>query len=267
MNKKLESELKQYYKFYYKDQLGLPDWKSRIELRLNEEEIFCRRFIDWIEEWFHYDFNLKKVLVVGSGTGGELVNFTNKGSDVYGIEPNNYALKISHMKAVQNKIDCNNIINAFAENIPFEDEKFDFIYCFTVLEHVNDVNKSISEMIRCVKKGGKIFIEAPDYRQLFEGHYKLPLPMFLPKWINKIILSIIRRPTSFLNSIKKVNSWKLNKIFSVHPVTYMKIYKNEIKNKSKPNSIGGKIVISIQNFIKNYFGIYINQIWLLHKQS
>ena len=266
LNGKLNKLLFEYYQNYYKDELGLPDWESRINLRLNEEEIFSSRFINWIEQWFNYQFANKKVLVVGSGTGGELVIFYNKGAEIYGIEPNENALKISHMKATINNMDCNKITNASSEKLPFDDEKFDFIYCFTVLEHVNDVNKSISEMVRCVKKGGKVFIETPDYRQLFEGHYKLPLPMFLPNWINKIILKLLGRPTGFLNSINKVNSRQLGKIFSNHPVTAIKVYRNYLENKSKPNSMIGKIIKKVQSFIKKSFGIHINQIWLLHKE-
>jgi len=261
----LESELTTYYTNYYRNQLGLPDWQSRVKLRLKEEEIYCRRFIDWIEEWFNYDFTGKKVLVVGCGTGGELVILYNKGAEVYGIEPNENALKISHMKATINNMDCNKIINAFSEKLPFDDEKFDFIYCFTVLEHVKHIEESINEMVRCVKIRGKVFIETPDYRQFYEGHYKLPLPMFLPTWFNKIILKLLGRPTKFLDTINKVNSRKLKIIFSTLPVTAIKVYRNNINDASSPNSRLARFVLSIQSFVQNFFGIHINQIWFLHK--
>ena len=94
--------------------------------------------------------------------------------------------------------------------MPFKDGQFDFIYCFTVLEHVKNVENSISEMVRCTKSKGKIFVETPDYRQLYEGHYKLPLPMFLPIWVNKLFLKILGRPTEFISTINKINSKKNN---------------------------------------------------------
>ncbi len=94
MKSDLKEELKTYYKRYYKEELGLPDWELRIQHRYDEEEYFCKRFILLLEKWINYDFNRKKILVVGSGTGGELVNFHNIGANVYGIEPNDHAIKI-----------------------------------------------------------------------------------------------------------------------------------------------------------------------------
>jgi 2-polyprenyl-3-methyl-5-hydroxy-6-metoxy-1,4-benzoquinol methylase len=262
----LEELITKYYTNYYKAQLGLPDWQSRVEMRLNEEEIYCRRFIDWVEEWFDYNFTGKKVLVVGSGTGGEIMNFHRKGAIVYGIEPNEDALQICKMKAKLNNLSQDNIIKGFSEELPYPNEKFDFIYCFTVLEHVNDVNLSIREMVRCAKNKGKIFIGCPDYKQLYEGHYKLPLPMFLPKWINKIILKCLGRPSNFMDSINKINSKQLQNVFSVLPVTAIRVFRvNQEKNQIFSFSISYAAKM-IQNFIKRFFGIHINQIWLLHKE-
>ena len=268
MNSDLRAELTKYYKRYYKDELGLPDWESRIKLRFDEENYFCKRFITFLERWLNYDFTNKKILVIGSGTGGELIKFHNMGANVYGLEPDEHAIKITKIKAKEISLSTDNIIKGYAEDLPFSDLEFDFVYCFTVLEHVVNVEKSISEMIRCTKKDGKIFIETPDYRQLFEGHYKLPLPMFLPKWINKLLLMIIGRPTQFLGTIQKVNSRQLRKIFSKYPVTSIKINKfKDSDEMKKPNSVIGKTVRGLQNIIENNLGIPMNQIWVLHKEK
>jgi hypothetical protein len=40
MKSDLHAELTKYYKRYYKDELGLPDWESRIQLRFDEENYF-----------------------------------------------------------------------------------------------------------------------------------------------------------------------------------------------------------------------------------
>jgi len=256
-----------YYKDVYKKQWGLPDWHERVKLRLKEEETCCLRFINWIEEWFNYDFSEKKVLVVGCGTGGEIINFHKKGAKVYGIEPNINALKISSIKASNFFIPKENISHNYSENLPYNDEEFDFIFCYTVLEHVNDVEISINEMVRCAKKNGHIFIETPDYRQLYEPHYKLPLPMFLPIWFNKIILRILKRPTRFLNTINKITSRKLQIIYQKLPVTAIRIYRNQQniipKNKLKLSYFVGVF----QYIISRFFRIERNQIWMLYKTS
>ena len=258
---KLNTLIKDYYENYYKTQLGLPDWQTRLELRLNEEENYCQRFIEWIEEWLDYDFSGKKVLVVGCGTGGELVNFHKRGAEVFGIEPNADALKISLEKAKLNLLSNENIIRGFAEVIPFEDEVFDFIYCSTVLEHVKDVKKSISEMIRCTRIHGRIFIETPDYRQWYEPHYKLYLPMFMPNILNKIILKLLGRPTKFLSSIQKLNSRILTNIFMEYPVIIFRVLHSWPSEWKQPVNIKVKLM----KFIIQNFEIQRDQFWILKK--
>lgn len=49
------------------------------------------------------------------------------------------------------------------ENIPFEDEKFDFIYNCHVLEHVPDDIKAMSELYRVLKKDGFCIILVPQF--------------------------------------------------------------------------------------------------------
>ena len=263
--KNIDELLVDYYKEYYKNQLGLPDYKDRIKLRLNEEGDFCSRFINWIEEWINYDFSNKKILVVGCGTGGELVTLKERGANVFGIEPNKDALDICHLKAKEHSIPKGNIVLGFSESLPFKNGEFDFIYCFTVLEHVNDVDLSVKEMVRCAKVGGKVFIGTPDYRQLYEGHYKLPLPMFLPIWFNKIILILLGRPTGFIDTINKVNSRGLYKIFKTLPVTALRVH--PANNKIIRTKFIPRLVEKVQDFISNFFGVERNQFWILYKSS
>ena len=263
----LKNLITEYYTKYYRSQLGLPDWKERIHLRLNEEQNYCEKYIALIEQWFSYDFNSKKVLIVGCGTGGELINFFRRGADAYGIDPSSEALKISQKKLELHGLPIKNVRNAFSEDLPYKDNEFDFIYCFTVIEHVTDIKKSLSEMVRCVKNKGKIFIETPDYRNCYEGHYKLPLPMFLPKWFNKIILIILGRPSEFLKTINKVNTRIMQKFFNDLPVTSFKIDKDNPRKLPK-RKLNFSYLSELINFM-NYklFLIPKNQIWILEKRQ
>lgn len=46
---------------------------------------------------------------------------------------------------------------------PFEDNTFDTIYCYSVLEHVDRVMQTMAELHRILKPGGKIEIGLPHY--------------------------------------------------------------------------------------------------------
>ena len=52
----------------------------------------------------------------------------------------------------------NNLVVADVMNLPFKDKSIDYILCPHVLEHVQDPDMAISEIVRCSKKG---FIETP----------------------------------------------------------------------------------------------------------
>ncbi len=260
----IDNKIIEYYKDYYKTTLGLPNWDFLSKQRLNEEEIYCSRYINRIKQWIDVDFKGLRVLVVGSGTGGELVNFHNEGAEVYGIEPYSQAMDICKLKAEVAGISNKSLKICSAEDIDFEDSFFDFVYCFTVIEHVEDVNKSISEMIRVTKQKGYIFIQAPDYRQLYEGHYKLPLPMFLPNFINKVILKILRRPTGFLNTLNKVTSVSIRKILENYDVISLKVHEKQDKRDS--SKVSTKLIFFIQDLIYQLFDAPFNQVWLIRKK-
>ncbi len=52
-------------------------------------------------------------------------------------------------------------IKADIQNLPFEDEKFDFLICNHVLEHVENDKKAIIEMNRVLRKNGFAIITVP----------------------------------------------------------------------------------------------------------
>jgi 2-polyprenyl-3-methyl-5-hydroxy-6-metoxy-1,4-benzoquinol methylase len=145
-----------------------------------------------------------------------------------------------------------------SEDLSFEDNSFDLVYCFTVLEHVSNVKESIREAIRVTKQGGFTFIFTPDYRQIFEGHYKLFLPLVLPRIIIKAFLILKRRPLKFIDSLQFVNSKMLRMEFEKYQVASMFIYW-PLANSPR------KAMYKLQGMIRNLFGIEPNQFWLLKK--
>ncbi len=210
--------MRDYYEHYYRVQLGLVDWQDRIENRLQEEKYLGESNLDKVQKWLGASFVGKRVLVVGAGTGAESIVFHKRHAKIYAVEPNARALEILRLKADFHGIPRDRFRKATAEHLPYKRNSFDFVYCYTVLEHVQDVDKSISEMVRVCKTGGMIFIATPDYRFPYEGHYKVNRPGFSSKWLTLFLLWIRRRPTKFLLSVNFVNAPQLDKIFLKHNV-------------------------------------------------
>lgn len=57
-------------------------------------------------------------------------------------------------------------VKADIQNLPFEDNQFDVIFCNHVLEHVTDDRKAISELYRVMKSGGWGIFQVPIRYQL-----------------------------------------------------------------------------------------------------
>ncbi len=62
------------------------------------------------------------------------------------------------------------IIQGSITELPFENENFDLVCAFDVIEHVADHAKAVDEMIRVCKPGGHIAITVPAYKFLWGEH-------------------------------------------------------------------------------------------------
>ncbi len=98
------------------------------------------------------------VLEIGPGTG---VNFKYypHGLRLTVVEPNVLLHDSLRVNALKNKINIK-IIKSVSEHLPFKNNAFDFVVSTLVLCSVNYLSKSLHEIKRVLKKGGKyLFIE------------------------------------------------------------------------------------------------------------
>lgn len=226
MDSTLNKKIEKFYRRYYKEALNLPNWQSLVQERLSEE-LHEERKIKKLESVLG-SFKGKKILDVGCGTGGFVISVSKLGGRAYGIDPQRSAIEICKEKAVVNGLAKKIFRLEKAEKLSFPDNSFDIIYSFTVLEHVADVKKTMSEMIRVVKPGGLIYIHTPNYLSLYEGHYKVFwLPLF-PKMLARIYLVARRRPTKFLASINYLTPGFFKTLLSKYKVSY-KIIPHQVK--------------------------------------
>ncbi len=165
----------------------------------------------------------KNILEVGASTGlncyalGKLFD----GAQVWGIEPETQAVEVAQSMKVAEGLSPI-IIEGVGENIPLPDESVDLILCHTVIEHVRDVPKVISEMNRVLAPGGIIHLEAPNYIWPFEPHLGVWCIPLLGKRFVKFCATIQGkgRIVVFLNHLKFVHPTYLETIFNQHSLEY-----------------------------------------------
>jgi ubiquinone/menaquinone biosynthesis C-methylase UbiE len=208
----IEGLMGQYYENYYRKDLSLKDWRERIKNRLDEERTFAEPHLRKIEDWMGLDFAGQRVLVVGAGTGAESVVLSQRGAEVHGIEPSEKGVEILQLKADLHDLPRERFQQGWAENIAYPDESFDFVYCYTVIEHVADIERSIDEMLRVCKVGGTVYIQTLDFRFPYEPHYKMTRLPFSPRWMASLQLIFSGRSAAFLQTVKMVTSPQLDRI-------------------------------------------------------
>jgi ubiquinone/menaquinone biosynthesis C-methylase UbiE len=93
-----------------------------------------------------------KILDVGVGMGRLLEDFNHL--DRYGMDISKSYLKITSKKGI-------NCCLALIDDMPYKEEIFDIVTCTDVLEHVLDLNSSISKILNLIKKGGILIVRVP----------------------------------------------------------------------------------------------------------
>ena len=74
------------------------------------------------------------------------------------------------------------------EKLPYKSNKFDLVFLFHVLEHVDNEKKTIDEIYRVLKKGGQLVVSSP-YKGMFSWADSANLRYWAP-WLHKIVASI-----------------------------------------------------------------------------
>ena len=87
------------------------------------------------------------VLDLGSGTGAAFDQLLNY--ETTAIDPDK---KMLELNTFENKV------LGSAENLPFEDNSFDNVFCSFVWRNVSDTNKALEEVHRVLKPGGKFIL-------------------------------------------------------------------------------------------------------------
>ncbi|MFA6742503.1 MAG: class I SAM-dependent methyltransferase [Arcobacteraceae bacterium] len=195
----------------------------------HDDEKYYQRW----EEVERFGDHKGKILDLACGVGTFMFHGLRKNYDIYGIEPEKWKLDYINMKIDELNYPQEwkkRFIKGIGEYLPFKDNAFDYIITYQTLEHVQNVEKCIDEMVRVLKNGGKLKIHAPDYNSFYEPHYLLP---FLPKMNKKfayIYLKILGRPTLGLNTLNWTTSKSVLKILSkyenIEIINLSEIYKN-----------------------------------------
>ncbi len=103
----------------------------------------------------YFNNEVGTLLDIGASSGVFLEEAEKQGWQAYGVEPSTAGTEALVQKGLQAK-------QAFAENLPFENNYFDWVHSNHVFEHLADPLAAAKEAQRVLKPGGLVFIEVPN---------------------------------------------------------------------------------------------------------
>ena len=197
-----------------------------------------------------------RILDLASGCGQFVLLALREGFECHGLEPDTWRRAF-----VKRKIELSGdpiawktmFHGGFGEDVPFENDSFDYVTSYQTLEHVSNPKAVIAEMVRVTRIGGGIHIMCPDYRSFFEGHYQLPwLPLF-PRSFARAYLRLLGRPTKGLDTIQyttrpRIFSWIAQAETGKHFLVFDEdrvTFENALRRRRWPNIAGAYVVWSL----------------------
>ena len=169
--------------------------------------------IPFIEERYQFPVNAR-VLEIGSGEGGVLKAFIEKGCKGVGVELD--LPRVENAKkflSVELEKGLVHFVDKDIYKVDVEADlkgRFDIIVLKDVIEHIHDQPKLIAWMKQLLNPGGVIFFGFPPWQMPFGGHQqickstisKFPYIHLLPRPLYRFILNSNNEPVSDLMEIR-----------------------------------------------------------------
>lgn len=128
-------------------------------------------------------FKGKIVVDIGCGAGGKSIYYASRGAEkVYGLEIlEKYKEEAEALAKELSMEDKFEFVTGDSAALPFGDNFADTVIVNDAMEHVGNPEKTLSEILRILKKGGKVYINFPPYHHPFGAH--LSDAIYIP-WVH-----------------------------------------------------------------------------------
>jgi SAM-dependent methyltransferase len=149
--------------------------------------------------------NPGRMLDMAAGVGTFMLYGLLRGHDVHGVEPEAWKRRFFERQVADAGLPDEmreRLHDGVGESLPFDDDSFDFVSTYQTLEHVDDPELCVREMLRVLRPGGVLYLKAPDYRCIFEPHYRLPFLPCMNRRVAKAYLRCLGRPVLGLDMLQ-----------------------------------------------------------------
>lgn len=142
--------------------------KDYIDVVYNEIDKPFTSYPKKLTNYLSKKYNIKKeniLLELGCGRGEFLKGFIDIGINCYGVDLSENAKKMCPSAHISK-------VNLIEQQLPFEDNFFDFVYSKSFVEHFYHPEKIFEESHRVLKLGGKLITLTPDWESIYKTFYE-----------------------------------------------------------------------------------------------
>jgi len=157
-----------------------------------------------------------RLLDVGAGFGSCVLAARERGIDAQGIETAPFEVEFARrrLRTVRPQDDAEEVyrLGSFLE-FAAPAKSFDVVTFWNVLEHIEDLNKTLSVARDILRTGGLIYVICPNYfAWRLEAHYHVPWkpnPLLPREKAVAYLRSLGRDPTFFETAIFRRTNWEV----------------------------------------------------------
>jgi len=182
------------------------------------------------------DLRGEKLLDVGCGEGGLVVALNLRGFNAVGIDLDERNIEISRLRARKNGLFPSIFKKGDARGLPFDDGSFSVLTLISVLEHADNIKKTLYEASRVLKTGGYLFATVPNKYWPIEAHVDLWFIHWLPLRMKRILLDLLRKQKGKdLNYLEGINYYSPVQWYRFLSPYFCKIH--DVRNHTFDNSL------------------------------
>lgn len=139
---------------------GSPEYFRWITETRYRREPFIRKYARFAE------WKGKEVLEVGVGAGTDSESFARAGARLTGVDLTEHGVRLARRRFEAAGLP-GRFERANAENLPFPDGRFDFVYSWGVIHHTPDMPAAAREIARVCRSGGQVCCMVYNRRSLY----------------------------------------------------------------------------------------------------
>jgi SAM-dependent methyltransferase len=132
-----------------------PQWIEHCSNRI----VQCREIVKHLAR--HEQLSGRSVLDIGCQTGALGIALAEAGAKVTGIDVTSWLVKAGRMRSEGWGVP-QHWVTGQSEALPFRDASFDIVMFIDVIEHVQNADQCLREIVRVLRPGGVLYLQGPN---------------------------------------------------------------------------------------------------------